>query len=91
MRFNILVREIMVKDVKTASLDDTVKKAAEIMKNNRIGSVVVMGEKNIKGILTTRDIVYKYVAENSGGLVKDIKTMVLPILGLISLLANLKR
>lgn len=75
MRFNIKVGEVMTTNVKTVSLDETVKKSAELMRNEKIGSVVVMGDKNVKGIVTTSDIVYKYVADNKGQFVKDIMTV----------------
>jgi len=72
MRLNATVEEVMKKDVKTVNLEDSVEKAAEIMRDNKIGSVLVMGDKNVKGILTGMDIVYKYVAEKRGGKCKDI-------------------
>ncbi|HLD49074.1 MAG TPA: CBS domain-containing protein [archaeon] len=72
MRFKVLVKEVMNKEIKTVDLDDSIERAAEVMKNSRIGSVLVMGEKNLKGILTTRDIVYKHVAGSRGEFVKDI-------------------
>lgn len=72
MKLNVLVGEIMTKDIKKVSLDDPISKAAQIMRENSIGSVVVMGEKQVKGIVTTTDIVYKHVAKNMGNSVKDI-------------------
>ena len=72
MRFSALVGEVMRKEIKKVDMDDTVEKAARIMRDERIGSVVVTGEKNVKGIVTTSDIVYKHVAAGSSGKVKDI-------------------
>jgi CBS domain-containing protein len=72
MKYNVCIRDVMVKDVKTVSLDDSIQKAAQTMKTNHIGSVVVMGEKNVKGILTAEDIVYKHVASNEGSKISDI-------------------
>ena len=72
MKFSVSVGEIMTSAVQTIDMNDTVEKAAKIMKENNIGSVVVMGEKNVKGIITSSDIVNKYVAERKGDLVKDI-------------------
>ena len=72
MRFKVLVREVMNKDIKSVDMDEKIERAAQIMKNNKIGSVLVMGEKKLKGILTTRDVVFKHVAEKKGVFVKDI-------------------
>lgn len=74
MKLNVLVRDIMTKEIKSVDLEDTVEHAATVMKENNIGSVLVMGEKNMKGILTTQDIVYKHVAAGEGEKVKDIMT-----------------
>jgi len=74
MRLNVLVREVMKKTVKAVDMNDSIDKAATMMKDNRIGSVVVIGEKNVKGILTTRDIVYKHVALGHGKNASDIMT-----------------
>lgn len=72
MKLNVTVGEVMKRVVKTINMNDSITKAAKIMKNQRIGSVVVMGEKNIKGIITTRDIVYKHVALGKGKKASDI-------------------
>ncbi len=72
MRFNVLVKEIMKKDLKTVKSGDRIKKAAEIMRKNKIGSVLVNG-KDI-AIVTATDIVYKHVATGKGKTVKDIMT-----------------
>ena len=72
MKLTVNVGEVMKKDVKSVSMNDAIEKAAKLMKNNRIGSVVVMGDKNVKGILTTRDVVYKHVALGKGQVVSDI-------------------
>ncbi len=74
MKLTVRVKEMMKKDIKTVSIDDSIEHAAKIMKKFRIGSVVVMGEKNVKGIVTDSDIVYKYVAEHTGMKVSDIMT-----------------
>jgi len=74
MKLTVNVGEVMKKEVKTVGMNDTLEKAAMVMKNNKIGSVVVMGEKKVKGILTTRDVVYKHVASGKGETVNDIMT-----------------
>lgn len=74
MKLNVLVGEVMKKDVKKVNIEDNVEKAAKMMKKYHIGSVVVMGEKNVKGIVTTEDIVYRYVAGKRGNKVSDVMT-----------------
>jgi acetoin utilization protein AcuB len=51
------VRDIMSKDVKTLHPGDTIKAAAELMYDNRIGALpVVDGEDKLVGIITESDI-----------------------------------
>lgn len=50
---------IMSTPVLTVKKDDSVRDAARIMYNNRIGSVVVVDEEGkVVGILTERDLIY---------------------------------
>lgn len=72
MKFNVLVGDVMTKSIKRVGADDPIEKAARVMRDEKIGSVVVMGEKNVKGIVTTTDIVYKHIAGKNGSYVKDI-------------------
>lgn len=76
------VGEIMTRPVKTISSGDTIEVAAETMKKNRIGSLVVVKGDEPVGIVTERDIAYKLVAEGKGGdakvgevMSKDLKTV----------------
>lgn len=51
------VRDIMTKDVKTVHPDDTIKTAATLMYENRIGALpVVDSDKKLAGIITESDI-----------------------------------
>ena len=74
MRFNVLVGEIMKTDIKSVRPEDDIESAAKIMRDNGIGSVVVKADKNILGIVTTTDIVYKHVAGKRGHKIQDIMT-----------------
>ena len=59
----MIVKEIMNRNVKTVRPEDTVKYAAQIMNENRIGSlVVVSGTGEVIGIITERDILTDVVA-----------------------------
>ena len=73
MRFNALVGEVMRTDIKYVEPLDTIDKAAQIMQAHKIGSVVVK-DKNVMGIVTTSDIVYKHVAGKRGVTVNEIMT-----------------
>ncbi len=58
------VIEVMVKDVKTARTTDTVKEAAQAMKKEDIGALIVVGGSGeAVGIITERDIVIDVVSE----------------------------
>lgn len=62
------ISEIMTKDVISLSADDTAQHAAQLMKENNIGSIPVNTGQKIIGIVTDRDIILRCVAEG-----KDIK------------------
>ncbi|MFH0832158.1 MAG: CBS domain-containing protein [Candidatus Aenigmatarchaeota archaeon] len=74
MKLRALVKDVMNKNVRTIGLDDSVENAAKIMKKYDVGSVLVIGEKNVKGIITTKDVVYKCVADKCGSTAKEIMT-----------------
>lgn len=58
------IREIMPEQTRTVSTDDTVLRAAEIMRDDDVGDVIVLdGEGGPKGIVTDRDIAVRAVAE----------------------------
>jgi len=71
------VKNAMNRKVFVANPDVTVKEAAKIMTQYRIGSLIVMEDKKIVGIITELDILWKVVA---GGLdpettqIKDVMT-----------------
>jgi CBS domain-containing protein len=61
----MLCKEVMTRDPKGCSPDDTVARAAEIMKHEDVGPVPVIEDRNnrkLKGIVTDRDIAIKVVA-----------------------------
>ena len=65
------ISSIMSRNVKTADIDDTVKKAAVKMNKHRIGCIIVSDGKSAVGIITERDILKKIVA--AGKNAKDVK------------------
>lgn len=66
MTTRVLVRDIMNSPVVTASPDDSIMEIAKKMKEEKIGSIVIMKEGKPVGIVTDWDIV-------SGGVYKDVK------------------
>lgn len=57
------VREIMTKDVATATLDSTVEDVAAMMKEDDTGAIPVLDDGELAGIVTDRDIVIRCIAE----------------------------
>jgi CBS domain-containing protein len=57
------VREVMTPSVQSASPSQPVAEAAELMKGQDVGSLPVVQEGRLVGILTDRDIVVRAVAE----------------------------
>jgi CBS domain-containing protein len=66
MTTRVLVRDIMNSPVVSASPSDTVRDIAKKMKEERIGSIVIMDKDEPVGIVTDWDIV-------SNGLIRDAK------------------
>lgn len=58
------VSSIMVRDVKTVSPQDNVKKIVNIMNRYGLGSLVVVEGDKPTGIITERDILKKVVSKN---------------------------
>lgn len=56
MDIHIKLREIMVKEVVTATPDESVAIAAKRMREQRIGCLVVVQNDVIRGIITDRDL-----------------------------------
>ncbi|MEM5772041.1 MAG: CBS domain-containing protein [Candidatus Aenigmatarchaeota archaeon] len=73
----IIVADIMNKRPKFVTPNTTVQEAAKIMSEFRIGSVIVIDNGKVVGILTERDILTKLVSKGERPettLVKDIMT-----------------
>jgi CBS domain-containing protein len=64
------VRDAMSADVRSASPVQSVIEAAEMMKAEDVGSVPVVDDGRLLGIITDRDIVIRAVAE-----ARDLKTV----------------
>lgn len=70
------IKEIMTKDVRTVSTNDSISEAANIMKQLDVGAVPVLDNKILVGIVTDRDLVLRGLAEgkNSNERVSSIMT-----------------
>lgn len=74
MKLTSSVKDVMRKNIVAISEKDSIKKAAQVMKNNDIGSVIILdSRKTVKGIVTKTDIVYKFVAQGNDSL-KSVMT-----------------
>ena len=58
------IREVMTRDTKTLSANDSLTQAAQAMKESNIGCVLVTNEGSLHGLVTDRDIVVRAIAEN---------------------------
>jgi len=80
----IKAEDVMNTKVVILDENDTVKKAAEIMAQLGVSSIIVTAEGKTKGILTERDIIKRIVAEgknSSETKVKDIMSKPLVTIG----------
>ena len=57
------VRDIMTTDPRALTPDASAMEAAQVMRDNDIGDVVVLEEERLYGIVTDRDIVVRVLAE----------------------------
>ena len=72
-RIRLRVSEIMNRNLITVSPQDTVFKAAKLMSEHNIGSVVVMEKGVLRGIVTERDLISRYIAREDGRKPEEVK------------------
>lgn len=60
------VEEIMTRDVRTASLGDTIREAAEIMDQLNVGALPVCDGRRLCGMITDRDITVRATSAGRG-------------------------
>jgi CBS domain-containing protein len=71
------IKDIMTKDVACLRSDDTVERAAQLMKQYNVGSIPVCTDDKLIGIITDRDIAVRSVASGNDithQAVKDVMT-----------------
>ncbi len=59
------IADVMTRNVVTCSDSDTVEQAAQAMRDNDLGDVVVTSNGQLAGILTDRDVVIRAVADGA--------------------------
>lgn len=59
------IQEIMTKEVATLNSNDTIAKAADMMKRINVGSIPVVENNKLVGIVTDRDIILRNIAEGN--------------------------
>ncbi len=85
----MFVKEVMKTDVKKTRTDSNVKEAAEIMSDNHIGSLVVVGGAgDVKGIVTERDILKKVVSKGFRSTDVTVEKIMTPVDEMISVDPN---
>lgn len=55
------IRDIMSREIACVSADDTVEKAAQLMRIYNVGSIPVCAQNSVIGIITDRDIALRAV------------------------------
>ncbi len=70
------IRDIMSRQVASLNTDDSVERAAQLMKDYNVGSIPICTNNSIVGIVTDRDIALRTVASGDDGArqVKDVMT-----------------
>ena len=58
-----IVRDVMMPRPLSVDAGASIRQAAEVMRDNDIGDVLVVGDGNLRGIVTDRDIVVRVLAE----------------------------
>jgi CBS domain-containing protein len=64
------VRDVMVANPVTIGPNALIIEAAKLMRDNKVGSVIVVEKLNVLGIVTERDLVRRVLAEN-----RELKTV----------------
>ncbi|MGH9228742.1 MAG: CBS domain-containing protein [Acidimicrobiales bacterium] len=58
-----IVRDVMMTNPLSVDAAASVRQAAEVMRDNDIGDVLVVGDGSLRGIVTDRDIVIRALAD----------------------------
>ena len=72
------VKEIMSKEIASLNSEDSVQRAAQLMKQYDVGSLPVCCQGKIAGILTDRDIALRSIAEGQDSKQQKVKDIMSP-------------
>ena len=61
------IRDIMSRQIASLNSDDSVEKAAQLMKAYNVGSLPICAQNSVIGIVTDRDIALRAVANGDDG------------------------
>ena len=75
---DVMVQEIMTKNVAVIDQNATIQVAAMILRKRNIHGLVIVKGKNVIGVLTDKDIISKVVAENKSPLTVKVKDVMAP-------------
>ena len=73
----MLVKDVMNTNVKTIDPDSTTQKAAKEMNKYNIGSLIVVKNENMVGIVTERDMLKKIVAKARDSAKTNVKHIII--------------
>lgn len=70
------IRDIMSRQIASLNTDDSVEKAAQLMKAYNVGSIPICAQNSVVGIVTDRDIALRAVANGEDGSepIRDVMT-----------------
>jgi len=75
---DVMVQEIMTKNVAVIDQNATIQQAATILRKRNIHGLVIVKGKSVIGVLTDKDIISKVVAENKSPLTVKVKDVMAP-------------
>lgn len=77
MGISMKVKDIMSKEIASVNSEDSIERAAQLMKQYNVGSIPVCSQDKVIGIVTDRDITLRSVADGQdiqNQKVKDVMT-----------------
>ena len=63
----MLVKDIMSNNIVSLSSEDSIERAAQMMKQFDVGSIPVCSQEKLVGMVTDRDIILRSVATGTNG------------------------
>jgi CBS domain-containing protein len=85
MKTGYIVMDIMTTNPVKITPNETIMQCAKTMKDNSVGSLLVMNKEQFTGIITERDIVTKVVALNKNLEKTFVREMMTPLKDIVSI------